>query len=55
MKIYARLLNKTMIEITINSFNYIGAFQLICPSIGNQSIGIRSDVFIGSKYNYIQF
>ncbi len=47
--IYEDLLNKTALEITIQSLNYIGAFILICSSIGGQSAGIRSDVFIGCK------
>jgi len=51
LRIYEKRLNKTAIEITIQSFDFIGAFYLICSSIGNQSIGIRSDVLIGSKSN----
>jgi hypothetical protein len=48
LKIYENHLNKTAIEIIIQSFNYIGAFNLICSSTDDQSVGI-SDIIIGSK------
>ncbi len=47
--IHEHLLNKTTLEITIQSFNYIGIFNLICSAIGDQSAGIRSDIIIGCK------
>lgn len=45
--------NKTFMEITINSFGYIGFFHLFCFSTGDQSHGVRGDVIIGSKYHII--
>ena len=49
LKIYEKHLNHTAMEITIQSSGYIGAFNLICSSIGDQSPGTRADVIIGSK------
>jgi hypothetical protein len=36
-------------EIIIDSFDFIGVFQLICSSIDNQSFGNQADVYIGRK------
>jgi hypothetical protein len=46
---YVNHLNATTIEITLKSFDYIGAFHLICSSIGDKATGIRADINIGSK------
>jgi hypothetical protein len=49
LQIYEKYLNNTAMEITIQSSGYIGAFNLICSPIGDQSLGTRADVIIGSK------
>jgi hypothetical protein len=49
LRIYENRFNDTAMEITIDSVGYIGAFYLICSAIENRSVGIRSDVYIGSE------
>ncbi len=49
LKIHENLRNPTTIEIIIDSYGYIGTFQLICSSINNPSIGVLADIIIGSK------
>ena len=40
-------LNRTAIEIELQSLNYIGAFNMICSAVNRSSFGTTSDIIIG--------
>jgi len=42
-------LNETAIEIILQSFDYIGRFQLICSLKGEKDCDTRSNIIIGRK------
>lgn len=44
--------NTTMLEITVNSFGYMGKFLLTCSGKDTQSNGIQADVTIGGMERF---
>ena len=49
LKMYKHLLNRTTMEIFIESTGYVGAFHLICSSITHKSASVQSDITIGKN------
>ncbi|CAF3740200.1 unnamed protein product [Rotaria sp. Silwood1] len=54
LKIYKNHLNNTAMEIFIQSSGYIGILNLICSPVNNKSIGVRSDIIVGTSPDLIK-